>query len=123
MNASGTFEIQLTPQTDTVFPAGRMTINKKYTGGMVGSGKGQMISKRTQDGPAVYFAVEEFSGEVNGIKGSFTLLHRGYMSKDTKSLEVDIMAGSATGGLEGISGSLAIEQVEQSHAYTLTFEL
>ena len=123
MNANGTFEIQLTAQSDTVFPAGRMTINKKYKGDMVGSGKGQMISKRTQDGPAVYFAVEEFKGAVNGIEGAFTLVHRGYMAKDTKILDIEVLAGSASGDLAGISGTMNVTQDAGIHTYEFAFEL
>lgn len=80
MTASGTFEVQLTPQDDAEVPAGRMLIEKTYQGDMLGSGKGQMISKRTDDGTAVYFAIEELSGSVKGHRGGFTLLHRGHMN-------------------------------------------
>jgi len=48
MSANGTFEVELTPQDDPGFPAGRMQIKKTYLGDMSGSGIGQMISKRTE---------------------------------------------------------------------------
>ena len=79
MSANGTFEVQLTPQEDAEAPVGRMLIKKSYVGDMSGSGVGQMISKRIEDGAAVYFAIEEFSGTVMGKSGGFTLLHKGYM--------------------------------------------
>jgi hypothetical protein len=62
MIAKGTFEVNLTPQQDEESPAGRMTINKTFSGEMEGTGKGQMISKRLENGTAVYFAIEEFEG-------------------------------------------------------------
>ena len=63
MSAKGKFEVNLELQNDDVAPAGRMLINKSYSGGLEGSGVGQMISKRTENGVAVYYAIEEFTGK------------------------------------------------------------
>ena len=123
MTASGSFEVQLTPQDDAEVPAGRMLIDKTYRGDVVGSGTGQMISKRTEDGRAVYFAIEEFSGSVKGHRGGFTLLHRGYMNQESQSLEVTILEGSGSGELEDVSGTMLIIQGESGHRYELEFEL
>lgn len=121
MTASGTFEIDLAPQTDSDAPAGRMVINKTYQGDLVGSGVGQMISKRTQNGAAVYYAIEEFSGVVAGKSGAFTLVHSGFMSKKSQSLEVTILEGSGSGELQGISGSMNINQDSKGHSYELAY--
>ena len=59
MSANGTFGVDLTPQEDIGSPVGRMLIKKTYLGDMNGSGAGQMISKRTENGAAVYYAIEE----------------------------------------------------------------
>ena len=100
-----------------------MLIKKVYTGDMNGSGTGQMISKRTEAGTAVYYAIEEFSGSVKGKTGRFTLVHKGYMSKESQSLKVTILEGSGGGELQNISGSMRIVQDENGHRYELTFEL
>ena len=123
MTAKGTFEVDLQPQADAESPAGRMVIDKTYSGDMSGSGKGQMISKRTEGGTAVYYAVEEFSGSVNGKNGAFTLVHKGHMTKDSQALDVEILDGSGSGELEGISGSMVITQDSSGHAYELTYKL
>ncbi len=123
MSANGAFEIDLTPQEDTGYPAGRMLIKKTYLGDMKGSGIGQMISKRLETGTAVYYAVEEFSGSVDGIKGSFTLVHSGRMSKESQSQEVTILEGSGSDELQNISGTMLIIRDEDGHRYELTFEL
>ncbi len=60
MSANGTFEVDLALQEDVESPAGRMLIKKTYLGDINGSGIGQMISKRTEDGTAAYYAIEEF---------------------------------------------------------------
>ena len=123
MSASGTFEVELTPQEDAGFPAGRMLIKKTYLGDMNGLGDGQMISKRTENGTAVYYAIEEFSGSVMGKRDGFTLVHKGHMSAESQSLEVTILEGSGSGEFKNISGSMLIVQDASGHSYELTYDL
>lgn len=123
MKGSGSFEVELTPQDDGAAQAGRMLIEKVYRGDMIGSGTGQMISKRTDGGAAVYYAIEEFAGSLKGKSGGFTLLHKGHMDKESQSLEVTILEGSGSGELESISGSMTILQDESGHRYELEFQL
>lgn len=123
MSATGTFEVKLEPQDDSDAPAGRMIIRKKYSGDLLGSGLGQMLSKRTKSGGAAYSAVEEFSGSVAGKNGSFTLIHNGFMSPQTQKLEVYVLQGSGTGDLANISGTLDITQKGGVHKYIFNYEL
>lgn len=123
MTAIGTFEVDLKPQNDGEYQAGRMLINKKYLGDMIGSSVGQMISRKTEGGAAIYFAIEEFTGSVNDQSGAFTLLHKGLMNKESQSLDVNILEGSGSGDLKNISGSMRIEQDANGHNYELIFEL
>lgn len=123
MSAKGNFEVALKIQPDNEAPAGRMTIDKKYHGDVEGVGIGQMISKRIKAGPSVYFAIEEFSGTVNGRSGAFTLLHKGFMTPQSEVLEVDILDGSGSGELTNISGSMTIVVDDGNHLYELTYSL
>jgi len=123
MTAKGTFEVDLQAQDDGEFPAGRMVIDKTYSGDVTGAGKGQMVSKRTESGPAIYYAIEEFSGSVQGKSGAFTLVHKGRMSAESQSLDVRILEGSGSGELENISGRMAITQDSDGHSYELVYEL
>lgn len=123
MTAKGAFEVKLEPQKDENAPAGRMLINKKYTGDVEGTGTGQMISKRTDRGVAIYSAIEEFEGSVNGKAGSFTLIHNGYMSSEKQSLEIKILQGSGGGELVNISGSMEIIQKDGEHEFVLNYEM
>lgn len=120
---TGSFSINLTPETQDTMPAGRMVIEKNYDGGLVGSGLGQMLSKRTEKGMSVYSAVEEFNGEVDGKKGSFTLFHVGKMSSSDSELEIIIVSGSGTGQLANISGTMTITQENGKHNYVLNYQL
>jgi len=121
--AVGTFEVKLEPQVDEGAPAGRMKIEKQYSKGLVGSGVGQMISKRVDGGAAVYYAIEEFVGSVDGKSGAFTLVHKGYMDAESQSLEVEILSGSGSGELTGISGAMTISQTSGGHSYELSYRL
>ena len=121
MSAKGSFTVNLAPQKDDA-PAGRMVIDKNYTGDLTGSGVGQMISKRT-DGSSAYFAIEEVKGTLNGKNGSFTLLHSGFMNKDSQSLDVEILEGSGDGELSDISGTMSIIQEDGQHSYVLEYKL
>ena len=119
---SGIFEVKLTPQDDSE-PAGRMSIVKSYSGGMVGSGVGQMISKRTEEGTAIYFAIEEFTGSIDDKSGAFTLVHQGEMTADSQFLMVKILEGSGSDDFASITGSLEITQTDGSHSYQLDYSL
>ena len=123
LKAIGKFDVKLDPQSDDAIPAGRMLINKTYSGDMQGSGAGQMLSKRMDNGVSIYCAFEEFEGSVNGKKGSFTLQHSGYMASDEQSLEIDIIKGSGAGELASIIGALYITQTESGHEYELIYSL
>ena len=123
MSAKGKFEVNLEPQKDEDAPAGRMIIKKTYSGDLIGSGVGQMISKRTGGGSAVYYAIEEFAGKVNGKSGAFTLIHKGFMSKESQSLDVVILEGSGEGELKNITGTMSIVQDGGNHTYELNYKL
>lgn len=120
---SGVFEVQLSPQEDESAPAGRVIISKQYSGALRGSGIGQMLSKRTETGRAIYYAVEEFEGSLDGLVGGFTLLHQGVMSSEESSLLITILEGSGKGRLAAISGAMQIEQEDDVHRYILTYTL
>ena len=123
MKANGSFDITLNPQTEDSHSVGRMLIDKTYTGDITGTGTGQMISKRSPSGQAVYSAIEEFEGIINGNQGSLTFFHIGKMSATEQSLDIIIVSGSGTGELAGIEGQLSISQEQGKHHYELEFSL
>lgn len=123
MEAKGSFEVKLAPQNDSEAPAGRMIIDKSYSGDFVGSGKGQMLSKRTPSGSAVYSAIEEVEGRISDLSGSFTLIHSGSMSSEGQNLQIKIVSGSGTGDFKNISGTLDIFQADGNHSYVLNYSL
>ncbi len=123
MTVSGDFEVKLEPQQDEQTPAGRMLIKKQYSGSLNGTGIGQMLSKRTENGASVYAAIEEFSGSVDGKKGSFSFFHTGHMSPTAQELKIIVVQGSGDGELSNITGELLISQSNGSHSYTFEYGL
>ncbi len=120
--ATGQFTVNILPQQDAI-GAGRMIIEKDYDGELQGVGKGQMLSKQVDGGMSVYCAIEEFEGQLAGKSGNFTLLHQGMMSSQTRELSVTVIEGSGGGELSSLTGSMQINQDENSHSYIFEYSL
>ena len=124
--ASGTFEVQLTPQSDdpAQFAVGRLTIEKSFRGDLEGSSAGQMLSITTAvEGSAGYVAMERVTGQLDGRSGSFALQHSGTMNRGAPTLLVTVVPDSATDELTGLSGTMEIDIVDGVHCYTFDYEL
>ncbi len=128
MHARGTFEVQLTPMPVDVYTdaatLGRMTIDKQFTGDLVGTGKGQMLTGMGQvKGSAAYSAIERFTGTVAGKRGTFVMQHTGVVARGAQSLVITIVPDSGTDELAGIAGTLAINVTGKHHGYDLEYTL
>jgi len=124
MHAAGSFKLKLTPQTPAGTPA-RMQIEKQYEGGLDGASTGLMLSAGSPgQGVAGYVAMEEFTGSLEGRRGSFVLQHSGTMNGSRRELVIVVTPGSGTGQLEGISGTMGITvAADGSHSYQLEYSL
>ncbi len=121
--ATGTFEVQLTPQDQTV-PVGRMNLAKTFHGELEGTSSGEMLAYSTAvTGSAGYVALEQFTGTLSGKNGTFALQHHGIMNRGAPSLTIQIVPDSGTGQLEGLSGAMMIDRQEGVHRYTLEYDL
>lgn len=122
MIAKGHFDVQLTQQKHDTVDAGRMVISKQYEGDLVGEGRGQMLSKRTNtEGSAGYVALEDFTGSLSGVSGSFTLQHTGIMNRGEQSLDIIIVPDSGIEGFKGIAGKMQIDNADGKHHYQLEY--
>ncbi|MBC7842245.1 MAG: DUF3224 domain-containing protein [Gemmatimonadaceae bacterium] len=128
MHARGTFEVRITPlpvddYTDAT-SLGRMTIDKQFSGDMVGIGKGQMLTGMSAvKGSAAYSAIERFTGTVAGRHGTFVMQHTGIMTRGAQSLVITIVPDSGTDDLTGITGALAIIIEGKQHSYDLEYSI
>ena len=125
MQASGTFDVRLTPQSaQDGTPWGRMRIEKVFKGQLQGSSSGEMLAAQTAvKGSAGYVALEQVSAELEGRKGSFFLQHSGTMDRGTPALSVTVVPDSATGELAGLTGAMAIRVEAGQHYYSFTYRL
>ena len=122
--AGGSFEVTLTPQAQTAdAPGGRMTLRKSFAGDLSGSASGEMLTAGSGQSSGAYVAIERVTGRLAGREGSFFLVHRGIMNRGRPELAISVVPGSGTGGLVGLSGTMAIRIEGGLHFYTFDYDL
>lgn len=122
--ATGTFEVRLTPVESGDSPIGTLSIDKTFQGDLQGTSVGQMLAFRTPvEGSAGYVAMERVTGTLAGRHGSFTLQHNGLMDRGTPSLAVVVVPGSGTDGLSGLTGTMEIIVSPGRHDYRFHYGL
>lgn len=129
LQARGTFEVKVAPlPKDEKVPGvavGRMSIDKVWSGDIVGTSKGEMMTASGEvKGSAGYVAVEVMKVEVGGRRGTFTLMHHATMKKDADfKMLINVIPDSGTGDLTGISGVLTISIEPGKHSYVFDYAL
>ena len=115
-HAIGSFDVLVRSESTQ-----RFAMSKTYVGGMAGTSEGVMIGDSVV---TAYTALERFEGVVDGRRGRFLLLHRGYMS-DAEGMNLDIIIApnSGTAELAGIRGTLIISIEGDNHFYDLAYLL
>lgn len=124
--ASGTFVVEIVPATPELDGAiNRFTLRKSFTGDLEGSGSGLMLSGGDPaSGSAGYVAIEVVRGTLQGRSGQFALMQLGRMHGGDHELRYDIVPGSGTDELAGITGALALEiEADGTHHFTLTYDV
>lgn len=122
--ATGTFDVKLNPQPSDP-PIGRMTIEKQWHGGLEGTSRGEMLAAGSgaKGSSGGYVALEQFTGTLNGRKGSFVLQHTATMTRGTPQLLITVVPDSATDELTGLSGKLNITIADGKHSYEFEYSL
>ena len=125
--ASGTFDVQLTPQgpddgQDALL--GRMTIDKQFHGDLDATSKGAMLTAGTTvPGSAGYVAIERVAGTLQGRSGAFVLQHSATLTRGAPQLSITVVPDSGTEQLEGLTGTMAIIITDGQHAYEFEYTL
>jgi hypothetical protein len=129
IEANGTFEVKVNLQKADnkqaeVAELGRMSLEKRFLGGLQATSAGEMLSVGTQiAGSAGYVAMERVNGTLHGRTGSFALQHCGTMTRGEPQLSVTVVPDSGTGQLVGIAGKMTIKIVEGKHFYEFQYTL
>jgi hypothetical protein len=123
-HATGSFEVKLSPQQSDP-PIGRMAIEKQWQGGLVGTSKGEMLASGSGSAGSSggYVALEQFTGTLNGRKGTFILQHSATMTRGTPQLTIKVVPDSGTDELVGLTGQLKIAIAEGKHSYKFRYTL
>ncbi len=126
MNATGTFDVKITPQAATpgieAAKLGRMTIDKQFHGDLDAHSLGEMLAMRSDvAGSAGYVAMERVTGTLHGRAGSFVLQHSGTMNRGASSLTLTVVPDSGTGELLGLHGAMTIEIEQGKHRYEFKY--
>jgi hypothetical protein len=126
--ASGTFEVQVTPQSPEEGigdpTLGRLALDKQFSGGLEATSKGQMLATQGEiAGSAGYVAMERVTGTLDGMKGTFALQHSGTMTRGEPRLSVTVVPDSGTGELAGLAGRMMIDIVDKKHLYNFEYTL
>lgn len=125
-HASGTFEVKMSPQADEVGDptVGRMSIEKRFSGDLKATSRGQMLATRTEtEGSAGYVAIERVVGTLGGRTGTFALQHSGTMTRGASQLSITVIPDSGTGQLAGLAGKMTINIADGQHSYKLEHTL
>ena len=121
VHAEGSFEVKIAPVADDA-GMGRMSIQKTWHGDIEATSRGEMLTAMgaAKDSGA-YVAVERVTGSVNHRKGSFSLVHRGVMTKGQQELSISVVPGSGTEDLAGLEGIVTIRiEPGGKHFYVLS---
>lgn len=124
-HARGTFTVDMHPLTPPLADGiSRYSIDKKLTGDLEGSTKGEMLSGGDpKQGAAGYVAMELFTGTLAGKHGSFALQHMATMDQGGRKMSVIVVPGSGTQDFKGIAGTFSIEIANGQHSYDMEYTL
>lgn len=122
----GSFDVKMNPEPpyfegDGVVLA-RATFDKTFHGPLSATGLVQFLSVRAGD-VAAYVALERIDGTLDGKRGSFVVTHKAQASPSGNALTIEVVAGTATGELKGLTGTIQIEIIDKKHFYTFDYAL
>ena len=121
------FAITARPSADAGAPAnvpvvGPTTFDKVFsTEPLIGSSVVEMVSVLGADGPLAYVAMERIEGSLDGASGAFVLRHIGSIVDGVAVLTLDVVEGSGTRDLVGLTGNGSIQHASDGAFLTLTY--
>ena len=102
----------------------RTRVVKSFRGEIEGESTAELLMALAGEDSAAYVGMERVSGRVNGRQGSFVYLHTATATGGSRSASGEVVAGSGTGELAGISGRIGIDILpDGGHVVTLDYEL
>jgi hypothetical protein len=97
---------------------------KSFEGGIVGTSAAELLQAVAGETAAAYVAVERVTAAVDGRKGTFVLRHSALVHGESGDMLVDVVPGSGTGELTGLTGTLTIARSDGGeHTYAFDYSL
>ncbi|MGW6978940.1 DUF3224 domain-containing protein [Streptomyces sp. NPDC054932] len=121
--------VDATAATDAVPAVPRLAhahVNNTFTGGIEAAGTAcDYTIAYTGENLGSYSGMELVTGSVDGLKGSFVLEERGSFDAGGTVCRFEVVAGSGTGDLAGLTGTggFTYRHGDTSVAYTFTYDL
>ncbi len=102
----------------------RASVDKTFTGDLEGEGHVEYLMMYRPDGTATFVALERITGRLDGRSGSFVLERTGVFEGGLAKESYSVIAGSATGDLQGLRGSGSTSVGHgMEHPFELSYEL
>jgi hypothetical protein len=102
----------------------RLSIDKDFRGDIEGVSRGEMISAGSgAESSGGYVAMERVDGLLHGRHGTFVLQHSSTMRRGTPTQSITVVPDSATGELEGLTGSMVIIIEDKKHLYEFDYTI
>ena len=125
--ASATFEITSWEETAYDEPAdgpklSRATVKKTFKGEVEGESTAELLMCQAEGG-AGYLASERVVGRVGERTGSFVVQHGGINDGGATRTFGYVVAGSGTGGLQGLSGEAGYQHDERGASFVLDYDI
>ena len=102
----------------------RASVDKTFTGDIVGEGHVEYIMMYRSDGTASFVGIERIVGRIGDKSGSFVLQRVGAFEDGQAKESYTVIPGSATGDLRGLAGEgrTAVGH-GMEHPFELNYEL
>ncbi|MEO6214077.1 MAG: DUF3224 domain-containing protein [Vicinamibacterales bacterium] len=124
MRATSAFTIDKKDVQPVEWQGGQMShtrFYKMFTGDLTGTSIVEAIMMAAEnDGASVYVGIERFECAIHGRTGTFLLTHAATHHASGGGAAWQIVSGSGTGELQGITGD---GQILPKHELALTYEL
>ncbi len=123
--ARGIFAVTMQPGPAELDGAiSRFELSKTFHGDLQGTGAGVMLSGGVLQAGAADVAIETVDGNLGGRQGSFALQQFGSLHGGSQTLHYEVVPGSGSGQLDGLTGILHLNIDEDgTHRYELEYEL
>ena len=102
----------------------RAHVRKSFHGDLSGTGNVMYVMAHLDAGSASFMGFEKVVGSLGGRTGSFVLRHTGSYDGEKATAEYEVVPGSGTDGLAGLSGTGGFSAGHaEEHDMTLDYEL